>query len=831
MTSLDTQKNDARWQQQWEDAGIFRAGTPDASRPKAYILDMFPYPSGAGLHVGHPEGYTATDILSRFRRMQGWNVLHPMGWDAFGLPAENYAIKTGVHPAKTTAAAIATFKRQIRAIGLSYDWSREISTADPSYYRWTQWIFLRLFERGLAYQADVPINWCPSCRTGIANEEVHNGGCERCGTTVERRAMRQWMLRITRYADRLVDDLDGVDWPDSTLSMQRNWIGRSPGAEIDFASPAGPIKVFTTRPDTVFGTTYLVLAPEHPLVEALTTSAQKAAVEDYRQQARRKSDLERTDLAKEKTGVFTGTHATNPATGQPVPVWIADYVLTGYGTGAIMAVPAHDTRDHAFAKKFGLPIIEVVKGGRDVQEEAFTEEGVATGSPPIDGLPTAEAKKKIIPWLEQKGAGKAAVSYRLRDWVFSRQRYWGEPIPIIHCKGACGGPVAVPEEQLPVMLPDVERYEPTGTGESPLAAIRSWVETKCPKCGGPGERETDTMPNWAGSCWYFLRFIDPKNERAPFDPELVKAWMPVDVYIGGAEHAVLHLLYARFWHKFLYDLGLLSVKEPFLKLRHQGMVLAYSYQDERGAYHPYDSVDFSTDPPTLKGGGKLVAQIEKMSKSRGNVVNPEEVIQKYGADGLRLYEMFMGDFEEAKPWDVRAIQGVARFLSRAWRIVDEWEPAKAPTEDTHLRLRHATIKAVGERIESFKFNTAISALMEYSSALGQGATRADLETFVLLLCPFAPHLAEAAWERLGNKPFASTQPWPTYDAALTVNETLEVAVQVNGKLRGTFVVPRDSDEALLQQRALELEAVKRHIEGKSVRRVIVVKGRLVNVVV
>ncbi|MFH0900724.1 MAG: leucine--tRNA ligase, partial [Pseudomonadota bacterium] len=702
MPLLDHRLNDSRWQNRWLEAGVFRA-VDYAPSPKAYVLDMFPYPSGAGLHVGHPASYTATDIISRHLRMRGYNVLHPMGWDAFGLPAENYAIKHGVHPAKITAAAIETFRRQIRAIGLSYDWEREINTTDPGYYRFTQWLFARMFERGLAYQAMVPINWCPKDRTGLANEEVHAGMCERCGAPVERREMRQWMLRITAYADRLLDDLDGLDWPESTLAMQRNWIGRSEGAEIDFPSPAGPIKVFTTRPDTIFGATYMVLAPEHPLVDQVTTTENRAAVESYRAEARRKSDLERTDLAKQKSGVPTGGMATNPASGAPIPIWIADYVLAGYGTGAIMAVPGHDARDHEFARQHGLPIVEVVKGGANTAEQAFEGDGVATGSPPIDGLPTPEAKRKIVAWLAERGVGKATVSYRLRDWVFSRQRYWGEPFPIVHCQGQCGGSVLVPDDQLPVRLPDVERYEPTGTGESPLSALRSWVETTCPRCGGPAERETNTMPNWAGSCWYYLRFIDPRNTRMPFQPEKARYWLPVDLYVGGTEHAVLHLLYARFWHKFLYDLGLVGTREPFQKLRHQGMVLAYSYQDERGAYRSYDEIDFGVDPPVLADGskGKLTAQVEKMSKSKGNVINPDSVIERYGADGLRLYEMFMGEFEAAKPWDVRGIEGIARFLARAWRVIDEWDESKAPTEDTNLRLRHQTIKAVGERIASF----------------------------------------------------------------------------------------------------------------------------------
>ncbi|HZI09384.1 MAG TPA: leucine--tRNA ligase [Myxococcus sp.] len=830
MPALNTRDNDKKWQERWEREGVFRA-VHHPSKPKAFILDMFPYPSGAGLHVGHPEGYTATDIISRWRRMQGWSVLHPMGWDAFGLPAENYAISTGIHPVKTTASAISTFKRQIQALGLSYDWERELSTTDPAYFKWTQWIFLKMFEAGLAYQALVPINWCPKDLTGLANEEVHNGRCERCGTPVERRDMRQWMLKITAYADRLLEDLDGLDWPESTLAMQRNWIGRSEGAELDFATPAGPVRVFTTRPDTLFGATYLVLAPEHPLVDALTTPAQRGAVEAYLQATRAKSDLERTDLARKKTGVATGAMATHPASGQPIPIWIADYVLAGYGTGAIMAVPAHDERDHAFALQFGLPIVEVVKGGKDVQAEPFTGEGTAVNSPLLNGLPTAEAKKKMIAQLEQLGVGKGSVNYRLRDWVFSRQRYWGEPFPIIHCQRECGA-VPVPESQLPVTLPDVERYQPSGTGESPLAAIRSWVETQCPRCGGPAERETNTMPNWAGSCWYYLRFTDPKNDKAPFSLEAAKNWLPVDLYVGGTEHAVLHLLYARFWHKFLYDQGLVTTQEPFQKLRHQGMVLAYSYQDAQGRYHGFDDINLDADPPTLKSDGSvLTSRIEKMSKSKKNVINPDEVVARYGADGLRLYEMFMGDFELSKPWDVRAIEGVSRFLSRTWRLVDEWDAAKAPTDDPHLRLRHATIKAVNERIEAFKFNTAISSLMEYVGELIHRATRADLETLTLLLSPFAPHLAEAMWERLGHQPFACTQSWPEFDPALTVKESVTVAVQVNGKLRATFDAPQGASEDDLKARALELPQVQKHLEGKQPRRMIVVRGTLVNVVV
>jgi leucyl-tRNA synthetase len=826
MAPIDHKENDARWQARWDEAGVFRA-REDADGPKAYILDMFPYPSGAGLHVGHPEGYTATDIVARYRRMHGVNVLHPMGWDAFGLPAENYAIKTGVHPAKTTAAAISNFRRQIKAIGLSYDWSRELATTDPSYYKWTQWIFLRMFERGLAYQAQTPINWCPSCHTVLANEDVKNGRCDRCDSLVERRLMKQWLLRITAYADRLLEDLALVDWPESTLAMQRNWIGRSEGAEVDFATAVGPIKVFTTRPDTLFGATYMVLSPEHALVDALTTDAQRAAVAAYQAEARRKSDLERTDLAKDKTGVFTGAFAVNPVNGAQIPVWIADYVLAGYGTGAIMAVPGHDERDHEFARKFGLKIVEVVTGGADVQESAFAGDGVAVNSGLLDGLETAAAKRRIIAWLEEQKLGKGAVSYRLRDWVFSRQRYWGEPFPIVHCEK--DGAVAVPDTALPVTLPDVERYEPSGTGQSPLAVITSWVETTCPKCGGPARRETDTMPNWAGSCWYYLRFMDPHNDRAPFDAAAEKRWGPVDLYVGGTEHAVLHLLYSRFWHKFLYDLGLVSSKEPFMKLRHQGMVLAFSFRDERGAYRTYDEIDFEHDPPRLRGGGALTSMVEKMSKSKGNVINPDDVQARYGADGLRLYEMFMGDFEAAKPWDVRGIEGVARFLARCWRLVDEAKPFAEG--DPNARVRHATIKHVGERIETNKFNTAVAALMEYGSALVQAASKEDLETLAKLLSPFAPHTAEAMWERLGHPPFVCTQRWPSFDPALAVAQTVTVAVQVNGKLRATFDAARGTAEDELKATALAQPNVVKHLAGKAPRRVIVVKGELVNVVV
>ena len=645
-----------KWQKRWREAGL-HATPEEPGKPKMYVLDMFPYPSGSGLHVGHCEGYTATDIITRWKRMQGFNVLHPMGWDAFGLPAENFAMKTGIHPKITTEKSIANFRRQIDSVGFCYDWRREVNTTSPEYYQWTQWIFLQLFKRGLAYQGVMPINWCPSCKTGLANEEVKNGLCDRCGARVERKQLRQWLLRITRYADRLLEDLAEVDWPESTLLMQKNWIGRSVGAEVAFTIADGAARdekltVFTTRPDTLYGATYMVVSPEHALVDILTTVDRKAAVEAYRLNARRKSDLERTDLSKEKTGEFTGAYAVNPVNGKKIPVWIADYVLATYGTGAIMAVPAHDERDFAFATKFGLPILEVVRpadGATTLPARAFTQEGVAVNSGDLDGLPTAEAKAKIIKRLESGGVGKRAVSYKLRDWLFSRQRYWGKPIPVVHCPDC--GVVAVSEQDLPIRLPEVDKYEPSGTGQSPLAGIESWVKTTCPQCGKPAARETNTMPQWAGSCWYYLRYLNPKNGACAWDKRNEEQWMNVDLYVGGAEHAVLHLLYARFWHKVLFDCGLVSTKEPFKKLRHQGTVLARTFIDAAGKYHPFSEVEFKDDRPYLAASGEpLTGETQKMAKSMLNGVNPDDVIAQYGADTLRLYEMFMGDFELPKPW-------------------------------------------------------------------------------------------------------------------------------------------------------------------------------------
>jgi leucyl-tRNA synthetase len=828
---------DKKWQERWEAEGVFRA--PKTPRPgrKFYCLDMFPYPSAAGLHVGHPEGYTATDILCRYKRMRDFDVLHPMGWDAFGLPAENFAIATGRHPAKVTRDNVDNFRRQIKSLGFSYDWTREIATTDPGYYKWTQWIFLQLFKKGLAYESTAPINFCPSCKTGLANEEVFNGACERCGTKVERKALRQWVLKITAYADRLADDLAGLDWPDSTLAMQRHWIGRSEGAEVSFQSEAGDeIKVFTTRPDTLFGATYMVLAPEHALVAKLTTAAQKAAVSAYVAAAQNKSDLERTELQKEKTGVFTGGFAVNPVDGKRIPVWIADYVLASYGTGAIMAVPAHDARDHEFAKKYGIEIVEVVKapaGAKLEPGEPFTGEGTASNSDFLNGLETPAAKTKIIAWLEEKKLGKKQVNYKLRDWLFSRQRYWGEPIPLVHCPK--DGIVAVPEDQLPVRLPEVADYKPTGTGESPLANVPDWVNTKCPTCGGPAKRETNTMPQWAGSCWYYLRFIDPANDRAAWAPELEKAWGPVDCYVGGAEHAVLHLLYARFWHKVLFDLGFVSTKEPFQKLRHQGMILSYSHRDSKGGYHPYEVVEYDEQgrPVHAQTGEVLAAQVEKMSKSKKNVVNPDVVLTKYGADAFRLYEMFMGPFEQAKPWDMRSIEGVARFLRRVWTLVLELEGAEPAEGDGAAPARHAAIKKVTEDLEAFGFNTCIAALMTYSNEIQKDEVpaRVDLETLLTLLNPFAPHLTEELWQRLGHADLLCRRPWPAWDPSRLVATEIEYAVQVNGKLRATFSIAADAPEAAVLDAALSDAKVKAAVDGKTVVKKIVVPKKLVNLVV
>ncbi len=808
----DHQAIEAKWQAYWEQNRTFRA-SEDSARPKFYCLDMFPYPSGSGLHVGHLEGYTATDIVSRYKRMQGFNVLHPMGWDAFGLPAEQYAIKTGVHPAITTAENIATFKRQMKRAGLSYDWERELSTTDPDYYRWTQWIFLKLFERGLAYVAEVPVNWCPALSTVLANEEIVEGKSEVGGFDVVRKPMRQWVLKITAYADRLLDDLALVDWPASTLEMQKNWIGRSIGAEVDFAlaDARGSLRVFTTRPDTLFGATYMVLAPEHPLVDAVTTPERRAGVAAYREAASRKSDLQRQELAKDKTGVFTGGSAINPVNGERLPIWIADYVLMSYGTGAIMAVPGHDERDWTFARTYQLPIREVISGG-DVSKEAFVDTGRGTvvnstapdGSFSIDGLTPADAMPKITAWLESRGKGGKTVNYKLRDWLFARQRYWGEPFPIVW---AGGESKPLPEEQLPLTLPETANFKPSGTGESPLANLDAWLATTDPATGKPARRETNTMPQWAGSCWYYLRFIDPKNSRQLVDSARERYWMPVDLYIGGSEHAVLHLLYARFWHKVLYDIGVVSTPEPFKKLVHQGIVLGEDNQ--------------------------------KMSKSRGNVVNPDEMIERFGADAVRLYEMFMGPLEAIKPWSTRGVEGVTRFLDRVWRLIvnDDGSVSRAvvdagPSADQR-RLLHQTIKKVTEDLEGLRFNTAISQMMVFTNDMTKldRRPRALLEPFVLLLAPFAPHLCEDLWEKLGHRPSTAREPWPAFDPALVVSDRCEIPIQVNGKLRSKIEVPADWTEEQIVALATQDTKLAEWLQGKPPRKVIYVPKKLVNFVV
>jgi leucyl-tRNA synthetase len=920
MPTFNPKVIEPRWQRYWDEHKTFR--TPDRSdRPKYYLLDMFPYPSGAGLHVGHPEGYTATDILARFRRMRGFNVLHPMGWDAFGLPAEQYAIETGTHPGVTTQRNIGTFRRQIKMLGFSYDWDREVDTTDPGYFKWTQWIFLQIFdtwydpqqkrgrpigelptpkevqargeeavrryqdERRLAYQIEAPVNWCPALGTVLANEEVVDGKSERGGHPVVRLPLRQWMLRITAYAERLLEDLELVEWPESIKEMQRNWIGRSEGAEVDFAIAGveGPVRVFTTRPDTLFGATYMVLAPEHPLVERITTPGQRAAVRAYQEEAARKSDLERTELAKKKTGVFTGAYAVNPVNEEKVPVWIADYVLASYGTGAIMAVPGHDERDFEFARQFSLPIRTVVEppvdwlrqtGSKvDDLKEAFTEAGVAVNSGAFNGLPTAEFKKKITAWLQERGLGQGKVNYKLRDWLFSRQRYWGEPFPVLHELDAQGRPTGlvrtVPESELPLRLPDLEDYRPSGRPEPPLGKAADWVNVTID--GKRYQRETNTMPQWAGSCWYYLRYLDPHNDRAFCDPAKERCWMPVDLYVGGAEHAVLHLLYARFWHKVLFDRGHVHTPEPFRRLVNQGMILGemeYTGFKKGDQWVSAERVDADTaqdrktgeqyervrlgEEHVEKSGDSFVlkdlpkvridARAYKMSKSRGNVINPDDVVREYGADSLRLYEMFMGPLEATKPWSMRGVEGVYRFLNRVWRlIVDDRaeEPRLAeavqdaePGRDT-LRKLHQTIKKVTEDVEALRFNTAIAAMMEFSNHLTREEVRPRpvLEKFVLLLSPFAPHLGEELWNLLGHHESLAYEPWPAYDEALTRADEIEVPVQVNGKVRSKVTVPANSDEAALKAAALADERVRDLTTGKQVRKIIVVPGRLVNIVV
>ncbi|MGA2916425.1 MAG: leucine--tRNA ligase [Sedimentisphaerales bacterium] len=863
-----------KWQKFWEDNKTFAAKDCDISRPKYYVLDMFPYPSAQGLHVGHPEGYTASDIVARFKRMKGFNVLHPMGWDAFGLPAEQYAVQTGTHPAKTTQQNIENMRRQIKSLGFSYDWDRQVDTTDPKYYKWTQWIFLKFFnsyfdeteqkakpiselikkleagklyigldgevvsasvaplitgepagakkwlelsqqekerfinEHRLAYEDEVPVNWCPELGTVLANEEVIGGISERGGYPVIRKPMRQWMLRITKYADRLQDDLKFVDWPESIKKLQTDWIGKSIGAEVDFKVDGFDeiITVFTTRPDTLFGATYMVLAPEHPLVDEIMTAGQKKAVEEYKKLAQSKSDLDRTDLAKEKTGVFTGAFAINPVNDEKTPIWISDYVLISYGTGAIMSVPAHDERDFEFAKKFNLKIIPVVEPNNktiaqqvEKGEYCFIGDGIAINSGRFTGLATSKFKEKITQWLEEKRLGKKAVNYKLRDWLFSRQRYWGEPFPLLHCED--GSTIAIDEKDLPLVLPQADSFKPSGTGESPLAKIGNWLNVTLPD-GRKAKRETNTMPQWAGSCWYYLRYLDSQNDIAGWDKKKENYWMPVDLYIGGAEHAVLHLLYSRFWHKLLYDLGYVSTPEPFKKLINQGMILGEDNQ--------------------------------KMSKSRGNVVNPDKVIADYGADSMRLYEMFMGPLEAVKPWSTRSVEGVHRFLNKLWRAVtDEDSNIKdiEPDEDTQ-RLLHQTIKKVTLDIENFRFNTAISQMMIFVNHISrlEAKPKKAIATFVLVLAPFAPHIAEELWQRLGHQNTLAYENWPKFDEKLAKEKEIELAVQVLGKIKDKITVSADADEEEIKQKALACEKVASVIAGREIKKIIVIKSRLVNIV-
>ena len=974
MAGYDFAAIEKAWQQYWAENETFRQPNPGEAgftkRPKFYVLDMFPYPSGAGLHVGHPEGYTASDIVARYKRMQGFNVLHPMGYDAFGLPAQQYAAEHGIHPRVTTERNIANIERQIKMLGFSYDWSRRLATTDPDYYRWTQWIFLRMFnawydpeadaarpiselvdklvteqilvgmdgqlvpaglmdklpdllvgrpagparfheltpeqqtrlvdEYRLAYMAEVPVNWCPALGTVLANEEVTNEGrSDRGDHPVYRRALSQWMLRITAYAERLLNDLDILDWPDSIKAMQRNWIGRSEGADLDFPlAEAGEddwfaergesgfpaveeddvIRVYTTRPDTLFGATYMVLAPEHPLVERITTDEQREEVQAYVRQAARKSELERTAETKDKTGVFTGAYAINPVNRERIPVWVADYVMMGYGTGAIMAVPAHDTRDLEFAEKFSLEVIQVVQPPDGIDWRGYVDDGVAVNSGPYDGMPTAKFKTEITKDLEADGLGRAAINYKLRDWLFSRQWYWGEPFPIVHCERC--GTVGLPEDQLPLELPEMadfspETYDdPATPPRPPLGRLTDWVNTACPACGAPAHRETNAMPQWAGSCWYYLRFCDPKNPNRLCDPAVERYWMGpdgttavsavgagqttggtpvvpstgetpvvprggIDLYVGGAEHAVLHLLYARFWHKVLYDLGCVSTPEPFGKLFNQGMIRSFAYRDGRGMYVGYDEVDLSGDRPRHKTTGEeLTESVEKMSKSLKNVVNPDEVVAQYGADTFRLYEMFMGPLEASKPWNTRDVPGAQRFLNRVWRMIvgDEDQRAlllEGPADEQVEKSLHKLIAKVGQDIEAMKFNTAVAAMMEFVNTVFKARRIAQnqAERFVLVLSPFAPHIAEELWRRLGHEESLAYEPWPTYDENMIAEDTVELAVQVNGKLRGRISVPADASQDDCVAAALAEPKVAAAVEGKSIVKQIVVPGRLVNLVV
>lgn len=881
--AYDPSAIESKWQHFWQERETFRAEI-DPAKPKYYVLDMFPYPSGDGLHVGHPEGYTATDIMARWKRMRGFNVLHPMGWDAFGLPAEQYAIKTGTHPRITTQRNIQNFKRQIQSLGFSYDWSREIDTTDPRYVKWTQWIFRKLYERGLAYEAEVPVNWCPELGTVLANEEVIDGKSEVGGHPVVRMPMKQWMLRITRYADRLIEDLDDLDWPEPIKKMQRDWIGRSEGANVRFAvdghvaadGKKTELEVFTTRPDTLFGATYMVLAPEHALVSKITTDAQRGEVEAYVARAARRSERDRMADAGGKTGVATGATATNPTTGESIPIWIADYVLAGYGTGAIMAVPGHDERDWEFARTFDLPIVEVVEGG-DVREAAHTGPGRAKNSGFLDGLETAQAKSKMIEWLEREGVGNGTVTYKLRDWLFSRQRYWGEPFPVVH--HADGSVELIPESDLPLTLPDLDDFKPSGEGyEPPLARAKDWIETTDEQ-GRRVLRDANTMPQWAGSCWYFLRFLDPMNDEAPWSGEAEKYWMPVDLYVGGAEHAVLHLLYSRFWHKVFYDLDLVSTKEPFQKLVNQGMILGESFRfydddpsdaaDAKVTRYASADVRETEDGPVARTDGRplkarwlhsreiaqddegnpvhpdeptlpLERVVEKMSKSKGNVINPDDVIREHGADAMRLYEMFIGPLEKSAPWSTEGIQGIYRFLQRAWRLfhsdsADE-ETFAPPTEgagsEDQQRLTAETINGVTDDLEHMRFNTAISKLMVFARDITKDGPlpRESAEAFVLMLAPMAPHLAEELWSRLGHAESLAHAAWPEADERLLVADRITLVVQHNGKKRGEIEVDAAADDGAIEAAAMAVENVQKSLDGRAPKRVIIVPGRLVNVV-
>jgi len=802
MKEYNPNEIERKWQRIWEEKRIFET-SDDKSKKKFYALIEFPYPSGQGLHVGHPRPYTALDIVARKRRLEGYNVLFPIGWDAFGLPTENYAIRHKVHPKKVTEQNVERFKNQLKSIGFSFNWSREINTTDPDYYKWTQWIFLKLYEKGLAYKHEMPINWCTSCKVGLANEEVVGGRCERCGGEVVRKVKNQWMLRITAYADRLIDDLETVDYAEKIKAQQINWIGRSEGAEVKFkiAGKEDSLTVFTTRPDTLYGATYMVIAPEHPLIDKYKDEILNLdELNKYREYVSKKSDFERTELSKEKTGVeIKGIKAVNPVNQKEIPIWISDYVLMSYGTGAIMAVPAHDTRDWEFAKKFNLPIVEVVKGG-NVEEAAYTdtENGILVNSELINGLKVEEAKKKIINWLEERGLGRKTVNYKLRDWVFSRQRYWGEPIPMIYCE-ECGW-VPVPEDELPVKLPEVENYEPTDTGESPLANITDWVEVPCPKCGKKARRETDTMPQWAGSSWYYLRYIDPHNDKEIASKEELQYWSPVDWYNGGMEHTTLHLLYSRFWHKFLYDLGIVPTSEPYMKRTSHGMILGENN--------------------------------EKMSKSRGNVVNPDDIVKEYGADTLRTYEMFIGDFEKSVPWSENGVKGCRRFLERVWKLQDIVVDGDNYTKELETKI-HKTIKKVSEDYETLKYNTAIAALMTLLNDFNDHGkiTKADFKTFLILLNPVAPHITEELWGIAGFEGMLNQSTWPEYNEEKIKEELIQLPVQVNGKVRGTISISPEDDQDKVREMVRQNENIKKYIDGKTIIKEIFVKGKIYNIVV